>query len=110
MKRFNLYLPSLIALSAFVAPFAKAPNNILKTSKQFANRVYCIKIGTNIFLYSNTPPGPPYTCSILGPACTLSTTATAAYFNMNDSNIFPAQSTISKAPIVAYINAGKIYQ
>lgn len=101
MKKLVTGITAIAAVAGLTSAFAFAP------SKAFNNSVYATPNGTG-YLYSNTPP-PGLTCSITGPACTLSTTATAAYFNQHFASNFPPESQTSGAPKVTYFDAGKIY-
>lgn len=73
------------------------------------NTVYAAEDSGPRYVYSNTAPR-GLICQPLGPACTITSTATAGYFNTNNANTFPPESNTPGAPIVHYHNVGKIYQ
>jgi hypothetical protein len=79
--------------------------------KPFANKVFIQPNGSG-FLYTNVAPT-GFICSPSVPtvACTLSTTATAAFFNANASSKVPANTTSpTQHPQVTQLESGSIYQ
>jgi len=102
-------MPSIMMLMLIVLT---SLSSFIKRQNFFNNLIYCVKTGPSSYLYTMTNPFPFYAClnDVTFVACTLSTTATVGYFNLNNTTVFPTQSSIPGAPKVTFLHAGKIYK
>jgi hypothetical protein len=96
-------------LTTIAAIFGIIPCLSFHTQHFFANKVFVEPVAGGFLYFNDAPTG--FSCQSGGICCTLSTTATAAYFNANCFISVPA-NTISPTqhPQVTRLDVGSSYK